>query len=266
MNRVYLFIRDIYCNKQLLYQLTKRDFEARYFGSALGTFWAFAQPFATIFVMFLAFEFGLRVGGVGNVPFFLWLSVGMIPWFFIAECIGAGSTAIESQAQIIKKVVFRISLLPLVKINTALLVHLFFIVVLLLFCCGYGFWPSLHFFQVFYYLVACIFLMLGLGWLTSSIVVFYKDMGQVISIILQMGVWGTPIFWQIENIPDKYEIIMKLNPAYYIVNGYREALIYKVWFWEHWKWGAYYWFVSAFFFILGITVFKKLKKHFADVL
>lgn len=267
MNKVVLFLSDIYCHRALLYELTKRDFQARYLGSFLGTFWAFAQPLATILVMFAAFEFGFRPGRIhGEVPFFLWLALGLIPWFFLSEAILTCANAVLEQGQIIKKVVFRVSLLPLVKILSSLIVHLFFIGFLLVLALCYGFKPSLHVLQVFYYLGATIFLLLGLGWLTSSIVVFFRDFGQIIGVLVQMGFWITPIFWQHSLLPERLQILVKINPAYYIIKGYRESFVTKVWFWESWEFTIYFWALSSLLFVLGIVVFKRLKPHFADVL
>ena len=91
-------------------------------------------------------------------------------------------------------------------------------------------------------------------------------MTQIISIVLQVGIWMTPIMWQITVIPAGLRWIFKLNPVYYVVSGYRESLLSKVWFWQNWQTTLYFWIVVALLFVLGNSVFKKLKVHFADVL
>ena len=67
-------------------------------------------------------------------------------------------------------------------------------------------------------------------------------------------------------MPDNYAFILKLNPLFYIVNGYRESIIYQVGFWEHPMLMLYYWGVTLILLITGVVVFKKLRPHFADVI
>jgi lipopolysaccharide transport system permease protein/teichoic acid transport system permease protein len=109
-------------------------------------------------------------------------------------------------------------------------------------------------------------LLLGLAWLTSSIMVFFKDMGQIIAMFVQFGFWGTPIFWSLNIVPERYHAIIKANPVHYIVKGYRDSMINHEWFWYDQTLTLYFWIVTLFIFILGGLTFKKLKPHFADVL
>jgi ABC-type polysaccharide/polyol phosphate export permease len=81
-----------------------------------------------------------------------------------------------------------------------------------------------------------------------------------------MGFFLTPIIWNIDQIPEKYHIILKLNPAYYFVEGYRNSLIYKIPFWEMKFETIYFWLFTFIFMFLGMIVFKRTKPHFADVL
>ena len=93
-------------------------------------------------------------------------------------------------------------------------------------------------------------------------------MNQVINIVLQVGVWVTPIMWDMEKmeIGTAFKAVLKLNPLYYIVQGYRDALIGKTAFWEKPGQTAYFWAVTLACFWLGSYVFQKLRMHFADVL
>ena len=100
----------------------------------------------------------------------------------------------------------------------------------------------------------------------SALAVFFKDIGQLVSMFLQIGFWITPIFWNSENVPLWIEKIIKLNPMYYIVRGYRDSFIYKVPFWERINTSIYFWVITIILLILGALVFKKLRPHFADEL
>ena len=130
----------------------------------------------------------------------------------------------------------------------------------------YGYMPQLHWIQIIYYLFATVVLLLGLSWITSSVVVFFRDMGQFIAMIIQFGFWLTPIFWNMNMVPDKYHWIIQLNPIVYIVEGYRNSMIYHKWFWEESSMTIYFWIVTIAIFIIGGLTFKKLRPHFADVI
>ncbi len=262
----YRFLRDIYSSKRLLIDLAKNDFKSRYMGNYLGILWAFVQPTAMILIFWFVFQVGFKSMPVDNFPFILWLMAGMVPWFFFSESLQSATQSILANNFLVKKVVFRVSLLPIIQIISALAIHLFFIVFLLGMFLYYGYTPTLYWLQIPYYLLATILLVLGVSWITSSVIVFFRDLGQIISMIVQFGFWLTPIFWSLKILPEKYHSLIQYNPAYYLVEGYRDALINHVWFWDKPSLTLQYWAVTAFFFFAGGVIFRKLRPHFADVL
>jgi len=253
-------------NLRLLFSLTKNDFRQKYLGSFLGIAWAFIQPLITVFIFWFVFQVGFKSQPVNNVPFILWLITGMFPWFFFADAVSNATNAVMENSYLVKKIVFKVSFLPLIKIFSALIVHLFFIVFMYGLYIVYGYSFDIYWLQSFYYLVAMIVLILGISYITSSIVVFFKDMGQIVAMLIQFGFWLTPIFWSMKMIPEKYHWIIKLNPMVYIIDGYRDSMIYHRWFWENLPMTFYYWSVTMIIFILGGLTFRKLRPHFADVL
>ena len=262
----YRFLKDIYNSKRLLIDLAKNDFKSRYMGNYLGILWAFVQPLVTILIFWFVFQVGFKSMPVDNFPFILWLLAGMVPWFFFAESLQSATQSVLSNSFLVKKVVFRVSLLPIIQIISALTIHIFFILFMFGMFLYYGYTPSLYWLQIIYYLFATIILVLGISWMTSSIVVFFRDLGQIISMLVQFGFWLTPIFWSMKILPEKYHSIIEYNPVYYIVEGYRDSLIYNVWFWEKPELTVQYWVITALFFFGGAVVFRKLRPHFADVL
>lgn len=235
-------------------------------GNYLGILWAFIQPMATIMILWFVFQVGFKSVPVENIPFILWLMAGMIPWFFFAESLQTSTQSIMTNNFLVKKVVFRVSLLPIVQIISALAIHLFFIGVLLAMFLYYGYSPTIYWLQIPYYVLCTVILVLGLSWLTSSIVVFFRDLGQIIAMIIQFGFWLTPIFWSIKILPSEYQGLIKYNPIFYVIDGYRDSLIHNIWIWEKPVWTVYYWLITLVFFFIGAVVFKKLRPHFADVL
>lgn len=271
LKALFMLPIEVYSNRRLIFKLAKNDFKTRYTGSYLGIIWAFIQPVVTIVTYWLVFEKGLKAGAAIStsgisVPFVLWLTAGLVPWFFFSEALNNGTNALMEYNYLVKKVVFKISILPIIKIISALFVHLFFMFfTLLLFTC-YGYYPDLYSLQLIYYSLCVFVLVLAICYSTCAIVIFFRDLAQIISIILQIGMWATPIMWQLNIVDEKFRFIFKLNPMYYIVQGYREALIDKIWFWQQWKLSIYFWIFVLVVFLIGTVIFKRLKVHFADVL
>lgn len=260
-------------NRSLIFKLAKNDFKTQYAGSYLGIIWAFIQPVITVLVYWFVFEKGLHAGRVNmkagiDLPFVLWLIAGLVPWFFFQEALSGGTGALTQYSYLVKKVVFNISILPVVKIISALFVHLFFIAFMLVLYSAYGYFPDLYTIQIIYYSFCMVVFVLGLVYATSAVVGFFRDLTQIINIVLQLGIWMTPIMWNIEALSINPVLIniFKLNPMFYVVSGYRDALINKVWFWEHPNLTIYFWIVTILIFGAGSVIFRKLKVHFADVL
>jgi len=260
------FLKAIFKSKTLLWSLTKNEFKQKYVGNFLGIFWAFIQPAAMIAIFWFVFQVGFKSQPVDNFPFILWLVAGMFPWFYFAEGLSSGTNSIQANSFLVKKIVFRVSLLPMIPLLSALSIHIFFIFFMFAMFLYYGYTPEIYWLQVFYYAFATSILLLGLSWLTSSIVIFFKDIGQVVAIIIQFGFWLTPIFWSYKMVPEQYLWIINLNPMAYIVDGYRNSMVYREWFWEDIQMTLYFWAVTLTIFFLGALTFKKLRPHFSDVL
>lgn len=260
------FLLGLYRNRKLIATMTIRDFKSQYLGSYLGLLWAFIQPTTTVLIFWFVFEVGFKSVPVKGFPFLLWLIVGMVPWFFISDGISTGVNSIIGNAFLVQKVVFRVSTLPLVKVISSLFVHLFFIAVIFVLFLLYKIEVTICSIQVVYYTFCALFLITGLNWLTSSIVVFFKDLSHFVAMILQFCFWMTPIFWSIDILPQKYHLLIKANPFCYIVNGYRDCFIHNRWFWEQPGYTLYFWVTASFIFLLGALVFHRLRPHFADVL
>ena len=156
--------------------------------------------------------------------------------------------------------------LPVIKVISASFIHVFFLFVLLIIAAIYGYYPGLITFQLVYYSFCMFALLVSLSYFTSSVVVFFRDLSQIIQILLQIGMWATPILWNIDSLPRTWQLIMKLNPVAYIVLGYRATVCEKRLIISDWKYTIYFWVITLLFFLIGRKVFNRLKEHFADVL
>lgn len=260
------FLLTLYQRRFLIFEMAKREIATNHVGSMLGFFWTFINPVVTLFIMWLVFSVGFKTAPKGDFPFIIWLTAAMAIWNTFSEVINGSTGVIVGNAHLVKKVVFPLSILPVVKLVASFITHIAFICVLLVLILLYKLPFSIFWFQAFYYFAAMCVLALGLSWLTSAINTFARDTSQIVNVILQIGFWATPVFWDISIMPKTVQTVLKLNPMFYIVQGYRESFLYFVPFWHHPAMTLYFWCVAFIVFALGATVFLKLRPHFADVL
>ncbi len=258
---------DIYREKEVFWILVKNDFKARFAGSYLGLFWAYVQPVITILLYWFVFQVGLRSGSVSDYPFILFLMSGLVPWFYFSEAWAGASASLIEYNYLVKKVRFNVEILPVLKVSSALFVHLFFVGIVAVTCFIYGYGVDLYLLQLVYYILCLSFFVLGLSYITSACTVFFRDMTQIVNIILTIGVWLTPIMWNMTTtISPILQKIFKINPVFYMVDGFRDSFLRKVWFWEKPMWSIYFWCASFGTYIIGTKIFNRLKVHFSDVL
>lgn len=260
---------ELFQSRHLIWKLAKNDFKKRYAGSYLGALWAMVQPVVTVVMYYIVFDVIMGNGRpLANdaVPYVLFLTAGLVPWFYFNEALQNGTNALLEYNYLVKKVVFKISILPIIKIIAATFIHVFFACVLLVIAAIYGYYPSIYTIQLVYYSFCLFILVLGICYTTCAVMVFFKDLGQIINIVLQIGMWATPILWDIESIGPKVQMFVKINPLVYIVNGYRSTIFEKTWFFEDFYSTMYFWIITVVLFVIGALVFKRLKVHFSDVL
>lgn len=257
-------MKDIYEDRRLLIDLSAKDVQRRFSGTYFGLVWGFLQPLMTIIVYWAVFQFGFRSGDVGEIPFVLWFITGIVCWLFISEAFSFASNSLLEYSYLIQKVKFNVDILPLVKIMSSFYIHLFFLLIVLIICAMFGYWPTVRLVQLLYYMIATIVFVFGLSLLTSSVIVFFRDLNQIISIILLIGMWGTPIAWNLDNFTPATQRILKLNPFYYLVEGYRDAILGRKWFLDRPELTVYFWTVTIIILFIGIHFYTKLKPHFAD--
>jgi teichoic acid transport system permease protein len=261
------FLLSIYRQKYVIGQLVKRDFQNKHLASYIGLPWAFIQPAMTILVIWFAMTYGLKIGIMDNgLPFAPWFICGMIPWLFIAETITSSSNSLIEYSYLIKKTSFKVAIIPFIKLFTALIIHLFFIVVLAILAMAYGFKPDIYWLQLIYLVFAAFILLTGLGWLISSVNVFVRDMGQIVNVVISVLFWATPIIWPYTMLSGNMKYLALLNPFFYIIEGYRYAFLEKAWMFQNIEMTIYFWVVTGIIFLAGAMVFRKLMPHFADVL
>ena len=261
---------NLFCNigrqRQLILSMAKRELASQYVGSFLGFMWTFIQPAVMITVFWFVFSIGFKAKPMNDVPFVVWLTAGMAPWFAFSAMLMASTGAVIDHAHLIKKTVFPAEILPVVRIVSNAASHGAFLLLLIVLLLANSMAFSLYFLQVIYYFFCLCVLVLGCGYLVASLNVFARDVGQITGVVMQVGFWATPIFWDIHMMSDRVQFFLKANPVYYIVQGYRDSFIAFIPFWQRPEYTLYFWVVTAVVFSLGALVFRKLTPQFADVL
>lgn len=256
-------------NLKILISLALADFKKRFVGSYFGVIWMFVQPLATVLVYTLIFQVGFKSKPpVTDVSYVIWLIPGIIPWFYFQDAVIQGTNVLYEYNYLVKKIVFNISMLPIVKLISVFLSHICFIAIMYIVYIIAKVPLDFKSLLVIYFTLSLSVLILGVIYLTSAINVFFKDMGQIVTIFMQFGMWMAPIMYDESLFIDRAPIIcklIKLNPIYYIVKGYRFCMINDK-FPGFLKLTVYYWIITLLIFIFGYRVFNKLKLHFSDVL
>lgn len=261
------FLSSIPAFCKVMKKLVKNDLKSKYSGSALGIIWAYIQPMITILVFWYVFQVGFKNPPVENVAYILWFITGFIPWTYFNDAMMTSTNVFREYSYLVMKMKFKIWQLPFVKVFSALVIHVFFVLFILLMYIIYGYRPAISWLSVPYYMLCMTVLLIGLAFTCASVTVLLKDAAQLVGIILQLGFWVTPIFWAKSSMNEGVLKVLKLNPLFYIIEGYRDCLIDNVGFWqEEISQTLYFWIFTAVFCILGAFVYNKLKDHFADLL
>lgn len=254
-------------NRKMLVALVHNDLKEQYLGSYLGMFWALLRPLSFMLVIWAVFTYGLRVMPADDsLPFAVWLLSGMVPWLFFADGLRKGTNAVVGNAYLVKKVAFPVAVLPVVKVLSALVLHCLLLLVLLAVVLISGGVPTLYWLQLPYYVGCIVVLLLGLGWLTSAVRVFVKDIAEVVALVVQFGFWLTPVFWPLQRLSQDMQWLAKLNPVAYVVQGFRDSLAGQLWFWQR-PWETLYFMSFAMvLLVVGLMIFRHTRPHFLDVL
>ncbi len=267
MIKSFLNFLDLILEKRgLIFSMARREITTQYVGSLLGFIWTFIHPIVMVSVFWFVFSVGFKSKPMGDVPFVVWLTAGMAPWFMFSDVVLGSVGVIVGNGHLIKKTLFPSQILPVIKLLSGSVTHAIFLLVLFCLIIFQKMPFSIYYLQVFYYFFCMLFLVLGISWAVSALNVFIRDIGQMVGVAVQVGFWGTPIFWDINMMPARVQFFLKLNPMFYIVQGYRETFISFKPFWSHPELTVYFWCCALSIFLGGALVFKKLKPQFADTL
>lgn len=249
-------------------KLAKSDIIKTYSGAALGGAWALVKPTIMVFVFWFAFTYGLRMGGdINGFSFVLWLIPGYISWQYMSDMINQGAGCIRKYRYLVTKMKFPVSTIPTFSGLARLAIHIFLMFLVAIVFIISGHFPDIYWLQIFYYMFCMLVFFTLWGLFSSLLSSLSLDFLNLIKACTQALFWISGIMWDVESIAGPtMKRILYFNPVTYVASGYRNALIYKIWFWEQPEQLLIFVGMTIIMLILAVWAYKKLIKEIPDVL
>lgn len=253
-------VKELYAYRDMVRSLVRRELRGRYKGSVLGFLWTYINPLCQVVVYSAVFSVIFRVQ---IEKFYLYLIIGMMPWTFFNTCVQGGTTCVRAQAEMVKKIAFPREVIPISYVTSAFVNMLFSfaIVFLAVLVSGFGFrWEAMLYLplvMLLEYLLA-----LGIALALSAATVYFRDMEQIVSVLMMAWIYVTPIMYTIDYVPEQYRRLIMLNPMTPIVEMFHQILYYRI---E--PTGPYLSLAGAYScaaFLAGALVFMVLERNFAE--
>ncbi|PHV70163.1 hypothetical protein CS063_11845 [Sporanaerobium hydrogeniformans] len=267
LENIRIVFKENYNNRHRLFRLANYELRSQNSGTMFGFLWNFLNPALQIFVFWFVFAIGLRTSPPqGGYPYIIWMIVGIIPWFYISTALTTTGNSIYAFSGVLKRMPIPLSIVPVKSVLSALIGHLWamLVVIGIIFCSGYtisGYW-----WQTFYYMLCSFAILVAYSLMASAIVVIFRDFQKIMNSIIRLLFYITPVVWVQEKLPDNLIFILKLNPFAYIIDGYRDSLLYGRGLMWHWKQGVFFWVITIVIFIIGCNIHMKFRKQFIDLI
>lgn len=255
-------IKELYAYREMIFSLVRRDLNGRYKGSALGFLWTFINPLLQLGVYTMVFSVIMRNG---IADYYLFLFVALIPWIFFSTSLSGGSSCIWSQKEMVKKIYFPREVLPIAFVTSQFVNMLlsFLVIFAVLIVSGKGINPIALLYLPIIMVVEYI-LALSVAMISSAVTVYLRDVEYILGIVTMAWQFLTPVMYSVDVVPEKMRTVFNLNPMTPVIVAYRDILYYK-------KIPELGTLVQAVclgmvLLVVGMVVFSRLKRHFAEEL
>ena len=258
-------IGSLWTNRRALTSLARYDLRRAYAGTAGGMLWMFLTPLLPMLIFSAVFAFGLRIP-LGGAPYIFGFAAAYVPWVLISSSIAGAAGSIVQHRFLVKRIVFPVEIIPADPVLVHTVPHAFLLALATLACllAGYVRFPELLLVVYFYLCAAALAISAGL--MVSAIGVVARDFQQMLPSILQVWFWLTPIAWASSQLPPAIRALLALNPASYIVSGYRHALMPEVFAAPGGFEAASFWILTLALLMVGSLCFRRLRTYFWDCL
>ena len=233
-----------------------------------GWMWAIIKPVITIFVYWFAFTIGLRGGKpINGYPFFLWLTCGILPWFYINEMLVGGTNCLRRYSYLITKMKFPVSTIPTFASLSKITINLCLTVIVILVFTLFGFYPDIYYLQIPFYTLCMFGFFTVLSLFMAPLSAMSKDFSNLVKSLITAIFWLSGVIWDANKITTPWiKKMLMLNPVTFICNGYRNCFVNKVWFFQEPKRFLYFIILTFIVVLLAVGTYKKLRKELPDVL
>ncbi len=253
--------KKIYNYRELLKTNVKKEIRGRYKNSFLGILWSFLNPLLQLLVYSVIFG-ALLAGGDETYP--IYICVALIPWTYFTTAITQSSFTIIGNGDIIKKVYFPREILPISVVTSGAVNFVISTIIILAFVIFSGIGLSWYIVLYPFILLIQYILLLGIGFIVSSVTVYFRDLEHIIGVVLMAAFYATPIVYNIDQLPHTLQVLVNLNPMTHLINAYRDIFYY------HQMPNMEILFallgISLVLTVIGYFIFKKLQKGFAEEL
>jgi lipopolysaccharide transport system permease protein len=246
-----------------IFSSVKREFQMRYRTSMLGALWLVLQPLAMILVYTVIFAEVMksRMPGVNSTfGFSIYLCAGVLTWGLFAEIVSRAQNVFIENANVLKKLSFPRIALPVIVALSALMNFLIIFSLFTIFLVASGNFPGVTFLGLVPLLLVQIVFSVGLGITVGVLNVFFRDVGQFMSILLQFWFWFTPIVYPWHVLPEGIKSYIKFNPMADLILGYQAILVNGQW--PDWTLVWPVLILGLLLCVLGLYLFRR---HAADM-
>jgi lipopolysaccharide transport system permease protein len=253
-------------HNRLVKNFSRQDFTSQFTASVGGFLWLFLTPIANIVIYAFVFSYIFKIRaieGFGETSFVLFLMVGYLPWFAFGESIGKSTTLLLEKATLITKVKFPVQVLPISGTLVPYLTHAIGLVLLLLYLAANSYSNVLWLLLPFIFLMQLLFT-IGLVAILSSLSIFLRDLQQLVSLIITIWFFLTPIIYPLTMIQNEsVRSFFVWNPMHNFINLYREIILLGEFSLINLQVAFFF---SMMSFFIGGWLFMKIRPAFGDVL
>ena len=256
--------KDLWHYKELFLILTWRDVVVQYKQTVVGLLWAVLRPLLTMLAFTFVFGKVAKLPTEGEAPYALMVYAAMLPWQLFATAIGNASNALVSNANLVSKVYFPRLLVPAATVGVAAVDFLVSMAILAVLMVFFQYTPPVQVFAVIPLVLLTSVLALGPGLLLCSLNVTYRDFRYIMPFIIQFGLYVSPVGFSSSIVPEEWQVLFMCNPMVGVIDGFRWALLGTVDFPQQPLLVSVGF--AIVFLIIGIRIFRKTEKTFADVI
>ncbi|MDP1683938.1 ABC transporter permease [Hydrogenophaga sp.] len=255
---------EVWNCRELLGMMVWRDLVVRYKQTAMGLSWALVRPLATMLVFSLVFGKLANLPSNG-APYALMVFAGLLPWLFFSAAFSDASNSVVGNASLVSKVYFPRVIIPLTSVIVGLVDFLIAMLVYVMMSFIYGHPPSVHVLALPLFLLQLCLLILGCSLSVAALSVWYRDFRHLLPVVLQLGVYLSPVGFASTVVPEKWQTLYALNPMVGIIDGFRWSLLGDTQPLRLYETGLSL-LITLLLLWSGLRFFRRSEHHFSDAI